>query len=294
MVGCVLFVVARIAPLLFLRATGNRLPTGAAGLGVLATTRRDASPFALVLGYLVAENLLRGRPSVPPADAAQTLYFALLVLGLLSAAYECRGGAAWRFYLPISLALVLLPTVWLLVRPLAEHAWNRTEAAAWIGGLCLAAIAMTVALDRLFAGRPGVGASAGLVLVLSLAAPVLAMSGTKTYGQLAASGAAALFPGVAAAAAGWTGGFSRRMAPAFVLLLGGMLLTGHLLANLTVTNAVLLLLAPLAMWIDRLSIVGHWAAWQRGALALVAAALPAGAAVALAAQKFLEDMASGY
>ena len=75
---------------------------------------------------------------------------------MLSAAYECCAGGVWRYYVPISIVAVMLPTIWLLARPLAENHWSRAETAAWIAGLtALAAAAMTLLLDRLLGRRPG-------------------------------------------------------------------------------------------------------------------------------------------
>jgi len=130
--------------------------------------------------------------------------------------------------------------------------------------------------------------------VVALTAIVLLLSGTKTYAQLAAAVAAALAPGALLGAAGRASPFSRTIAPSFVLLVGGLLLAGHLYASLTAENALLLLFAPLGLWLGELPAVGRWPNWQRGLLQLSAVALPASVAAGLAARQFLEDMATGY
>jgi hypothetical protein len=156
------------------------------------------------------------------------------------------------------------------------------------------AAALTFALDRLFGRQPGPEASMALVLVVTLTAIVLMLSGTKTYGQLGLGAATALAPGALLCAIGRTSPFSRSIAPSFVLLLGGLLLAGHLYASLTPVNALLLLLAPLGLWLGQLPAVGRWPKWRRGLLELAAVALPAAAATGLAARQFVEDMAAGY
>jgi hypothetical protein len=294
LVGTVMFLLARGVPMLFARPGRRRSPAEPSPPGMAARIGRDASPFALVLGYLTAENLLMGRPAFPPIEAPPLLYFALLALALLSAAYECRASGVWHYYVPISIAVILLPTIWLLVRPLAEHRWTGVQTTEWIVGLTVAAAAMTVALDRLLGRQPGPAASIGLVLVVALTASVLLLSGTKIYAQLAAAAAAALAPGALLATAGRSAPFSRTIAPSFVLLVGGLLLAGHLYASLTPENALLLLIAPLGLWLAELPAVRRWPRWQRGLLGLAAVALPAAVAAGLAARQFLEDMAADY
>jgi uncharacterized membrane protein YhaH (DUF805 family) len=279
LVGTVLFLLARVTP-----------TRGAAAERIV----RDASPFALVLGYLTAVNVLLGRPAFPPTEAPQLLFFALLALGLLSAVYECRASGVWHYYVPIAIAVVLLPTIWLLVRPLAAHRWSGEETAAWIVGLSVAAAGMTMALDRLLDRQTGPAASMSLVLVVALTAIVLLLSGTKTDAQLSAAAAAAIAPGAALAAAGRARPFSRLIAPSFVLLWGGLLLAGHLYASLTSASALLLLLAPLGLWLGELPAVARWPNWRRGLLGLAAAGLPASVAAGLAVRQFLEDTATGY
>ena len=294
LVGTVLFLLARAMSIHSVRCGGNRLPAEPTRPATAQRAGRDASPFALVLGYLTAENVLLGRPAFPPTEAPQLLYFALLALGILSAGYEIRARAVWHYYVPISIAVILLPTIWLLVRPMAEHHWSGVESAEWIVGLTVTAAALTIALDRLMGRQPGPAASIGLVLVVALTAIVLLLSGTKTYSQLSAAAAAAIAPGALLGAFGRSNPFSRSIAPSFVLLLGGLLLAGHLYASLTPLNALLLLLAPLGLWLGELPTVGRWPVWQRGLLQLAAVALPAAVATGLAARQFVEDMASGY
>jgi hypothetical protein len=286
LLGTILFLLARLT-------AGNRSPAEPTRPAAVRSGR-DASPYALVLGYLTAENLLSGRPTFPPTEAPQLIYFALLALALLSAAYECRTGGAWRYYVPISIAVILFPTICLLVRPLVDDRWTAAEQAAWIVGPTVAAALITVALDRLLGRQPGPRAAIGMVLVITLTATVLMMSGTKTYGQLAAAAAVALAPGALLAAVGRANPFSRSIAPSFVLLWGGLLLAGHLYASLTALNALLLLVAPLGLWLGELSPLRRWPAWQRALVQLAAVALPAGVATGLAARQFLENMATGY
>ncbi len=279
LIGTVLFLLAR-------RTGGDLAPAESVG--------RDASPFALVLGYLTAENVLLGPPAIPPTEAAQWLYFGLLALAVLTAIYEGCAGGVWHYYVPISIVVVLMPAIWLLVRPLAENHWSRTESTTWIAGLAMAAMAMTFALDRFLGRQPGLAGSLSLVLVVALAAIVLLLSGTKTYAQLAAGAAAALAPGAVLAAIGRGQPYSRNIVPGFVLVLGGLLLAGHQYASLTAQNALLLLVAPLGLWLGELPVVSRWPRWQRGLLAIAAVALPALLATALAARKFLEQTATGY
>ncbi len=106
--------------------------------------------------------------------------------------------------------------------------------------------------------------------------------------------AAALVPGIVLAALGRANPFSAQIAPTFVLVLGGLLLAGHWYASLTPLNALLLLVAPMGLWIGQLSALTRWRSWQRAFVELAAVALPALAAFALAVSKFIADTADGY
>ena len=75
LVGTVLFLLAR-PPL-----AGDRRPAEAIAVRRLRRIGRDASPFALALGYLTAENVLLGRPAIPPTEAAAVALFRLLATG---------------------------------------------------------------------------------------------------------------------------------------------------------------------------------------------------------------------
>jgi hypothetical protein len=279
LVGAVLFLLAR--------ASSDTHPRDA-GAG------RDASPFALALGYLTAQTAVWGQPAIPPVEATQWLWFALLGLVVLSAVFELRSAGAWRFYTPLASVAIVLPAFWLLVRPLAENAWSGRETALWLCGIGVAAVATTFALGHLLDRRPGPWSSVGIVLVIAGSGIVLLLSGTKTYAQLAGAAAAALVPGVLLALAGRGRTFSGHIVPGFVLLLGGLLLAGHQYASLTPLNALLLLVAPLGLWLGELPTVTRWRSWQRGLVALAAVGLPVFLAAGLAARKFLEDTASSY
>jgi hypothetical protein len=276
---------ALVATLLFL---AFRLrPVAARGAG-----RADASPFALALGFLICQVALLGRPTIPPLDAIEWLSFGLIVLVVLAAICQFVS-AARRFYQPLALVVVLL-TVCLLARPLVENAWSKTETIAWLAGSGLAAVAMTLLVDRLLRRRAGTVASTGLAITLGATAIVLLLSGTKTYAQLAGAGAVALVPGIALAVLGRFNSCSPRIVPVFVLVLGGLVIAGHWYASLTPPSALLLFVAPLGLWLGELPAVGRWPGWRRGLLALAAVALPLSLAMGLAARKFLEDTAGGY
>ena len=68
LVGAVLFLLARAMSIHSVRCGGNRLPAEPTRPATAQRAGRDASPFALVLGYLLAENVLLGRPAFPPTE----------------------------------------------------------------------------------------------------------------------------------------------------------------------------------------------------------------------------------
>jgi hypothetical protein len=85
---------------------------------------------------------------------------------------------------------------------------------------------------------------------------------------------------------------SSDFAAQFVLLFGGMLLSGYLFTELTACNAILLFVSPLALLIGCIPAVQKLKPWQRGAIQFSAALVPSGIAFVLALVKFLPDMAA--
>jgi hypothetical protein len=249
----------------------------------------DATGLALLVGYLLAHSALLGAPPLPPTDVIQWLYFAAIAMLVLSIGHAIFPEHA-RFRI-LSSAAVFVPTIWVLVRPLAQHTWTPRLAALWAAGLSAAAMLLLVGLDRAYARRTGVVPTLAIVIVAALAAAVLLMSGSQTYGQLAAALPAAMLPALLIAAGQRPAPRISSFVPSFVLLFGGLLLCGHLYATLTTLNALLLFVAPLGIWAGELPRVHTARAWQRAAVQLVATITPAAIATGLALSQFLKDMA---
>jgi hypothetical protein len=255
-----------------------------------------ALPFALGLGFLVGYMGAHERPRLPPMEAEEWLYFAVVTLLLVTMVCEFVWRPRWLW--PCARSVLFAAAIGVIVRPLAENSWTVIETSCWIAGTWAAATLVTIALEKLDRRGNDSWMLAALTAISGLDAVVLMMSGSQTYGQLAATVPAVLFPMLALNAVRG-GRFVSPHAPAmFVLLTGGMLLSGQLYASLTPLNALLLFFAPLALWCGEIPVLRKRKAWQRGAIQLLAAFTPAGIATALALQKFLIDMAeraaSGY
>jgi hypothetical protein len=228
------------------------------------------------------------RPAVPPVEAAEWLHAAVVGLVILSAGYEVWSSGEWPYYVPLSITAVLIPITWLMAQPLAENAWSRAETARWITALTVAVIALPLAWEKMLGRQTGRATGLALTLVVAAAGIVLSLSGTISYGQLALASAAALGPGALLVALGMARPFSPHLAPLLVLVLGGLLLAGHLYAGLLRLNAILLMAAPFGLWVGALPAVAQMRPWQRGLAQLTAVAVPTLAACALAAWKFIE------
>jgi membrane-associated HD superfamily phosphohydrolase len=236
------------------------------------------------------------RPRLPPVEAEEWLYVAIIALLLVTVVCEFVWRSHWLW---LCARLVLFAAaIGVIVRPLTENSWTTIESICWFAGTWAAAAAVTTALEKLDRRGSNSWILAALTAIAGLDAVVLMMSGSQTYGQLAATVPAVLFPMLVLNI--MRGGqFVSPHAPAiFVLLTGGMLLSGQLYASLTPLNALLLFFAPLALWWGQIPALRKRKIWKRGAFQLAVALTPAVIATALALQKFLIDMAeratSGY
>ena len=182
--------------------------------GAERPTGRDASPFALALGYVAAETALFGQPAIPPSEARQSIFFALLALVVLSAAYEMLRRRRLRHYQTIAIVLVLLPTISSMARPLAENAWSKTETIAWQGGIALAAAAADLSARPVASPPARAGGLDRFGCHSGGDDPRAADVGNENAtAQLAGAAAAALLPGLVLSVGKRSSPFSERRRP---------------------------------------------------------------------------------
>ncbi|MCW8128841.1 MAG: hypothetical protein KIS92_00525 [Planctomycetota bacterium] len=280
------------APLLF----GILMPALAAGacwgLGWRVWKRRGSVPSgahfagapALALAFVAGCLLTWGWPGFPPRLAEDWLPFLALlgwVAGLRAAAKApglavvlvlCLGLAA------ASLGLTLGPK---------RAVWSTGEAVAWHAGIGLASALVLAALELLAEARPGASLPLALWLWCAGIAGSLALTGSIKYGQIAGLLAAALGAGVVAA---WLAPrFTFWRGPLYVLVpvAVALLACGHFYSDLPLSAAIVLALAPLALWLGELSFVDKRPAWLAVPMRMALVGLPVAAALLISAWPML-------
>jgi hypothetical protein len=249
----------------------------------------NSTPIALALAYILGDGTLFGVPRFPPAEAIGWVYFAAILLAMLSAFAKI----AWRWqWSGLAVAgVVFVAMIYAMAQPLVEQTWTTGESVVWLAGSWIAAMAVTLGVAGVQRHERGAVFVAGQAIVLWLGAAVVLMSGSQTFGQKAAILPAPLVPMVLLAIIFKTNLASPEAAPMFVLLFGGVLLCAHWYTELTALDAALLFVAPLGAWIVRIPAVGTLRTWQRNLAELAAISIPAAIAFGLALSKFLADIA---
>jgi hypothetical protein len=160
-------------------------------------------------------------------------------------------------------------------------------------GSLAAAMAAVWALLALLARRaPGLSQSVCLAGTIAGAAVTVMLSGYASGGQIGLPLAASLM-GTSVAALVLPGP-SRGTAPIGIAVVGlsSLLAIGHFFGQLTTTNAVLLLGAPLLGWLPELPYVRRLPRWTRGLARVILVGALVSAVVVLAQKKFVEDFRS--
>jgi hypothetical protein len=198
---------------------------------------------------------LRGRPPFPPRDAQAWLVYlgaVSVLIAILATVLAPKRNWPWFLLAPLSVLLILV-TVWLLARSqIPLFGWKRflLRAAVIAAGMIVWWVLMEVLSARVK------GAAATLPLILTIAASVAAVAIVNAHslllGQLAGSIAAAL--GAITVLGTWFKKLtlSRGGLLTLTVVLLGVILAGHLFADLSRLDLILLGVAPLAAWAGEL------------------------------------------
>jgi len=269
---------------------GFLVPAVVAAAVLLCAWRRPGSSgepragiggLAVASGYVVGQVGLRGLGPWPPVEASGWLPYVALAAALLGT-FDRETGAATRLVLRLFGATVIVGGLWLLLRGRMIHAWSSGQSAAWLAGLGAGILLLWLALERGLPALPLRSSWLTLVVVAAGSAATITASGSLLLGLLGAALAAAC-TGAASVAAFVT---SRRLERASTLaltsMLAGLVLAAYFYSDLPGWSALLLALAIVAPLL-----VPRRLLRRRGDLAAtflhgLAAAVPAGAALALA------------
>ena len=263
-------------------------------------TLGGAIVFAVGLGFLLGYCALSKSDWFPVKEPTHWLFLAAVAMMPTAVAHQFL----WQFlradWLFRAAGFVILAcAIGGIFSLLAESEWTVTAKIGWGIAVWLAAAAMTVGVEfklRLAADSSPDDFAAGLSLAIvsGLTAGVIGMSGSQTYGQIAAIVPAALVPVVLLSPMFRTRIVSIDTAPLFVLLVDGMLLFSYLYSDLTALNAALLFLSPIGLWADVLPMIRKRKTWQRCAIQVLAVCLLAALPFGLALAKFVRDMSGEF
>ncbi|HKD35962.1 MAG TPA: hypothetical protein VKB78_04150, partial [Pirellulales bacterium] len=234
----------------------------------------------------------------PPLEAADRLLVYLLpatvVAEIVAVVVSQR---RWLACFPR--ALVAVPAGWILLQGsvyLASSAsfassdtWSPREKWLYLGGMAAGLLFAWLSLGRLAARRPNRAIPLALAMTAGAAGITIMLSGYATGGQMgvplsAAMAAAAIASFLIAGPIEWRGTVG-----VGVVMLFGLLVLGRFFGSLSTLHAVLLMVAPLLVWVGELPLVSKQRAWQRAAIRLFVVAILLSVVVFRARQKFAAD-----
>ena len=225
----------------------------------------------LALGYVLGHSLLVGFPSFPATESTQWLVWLALgamALGLADALIRVPESARWAARAASSLLVS-----WLILRPLTVSTWNGALVSAlWIGGAALAVLAFWTLVDRAVRARPGAGMPIAFLALTSGGSAVLLLSASVLLAQLAGVVAATLGAAMVLAFVRPDLSLERGAVPVVGVLLPALWLNGYFYAEMPLASALLLTLAPAALWLGRLGPLRDLRRWK-SAIAHVGAVL---------------------
>jgi hypothetical protein len=245
-------------------------------------------PVAITGGFLTSQFALRGQSGfseslhtfLQPHEAVDWLpHIVLLALGVSLVMYLAP--AHRPRLIALAAALCFAAPVRLLSGNLAQH-WSILEKITVLVSLAAGLGFVWLLASRDDGRQPGILRVPLLVLVTLGIAIAVTQSGALTYGLSSAALGAAI-TGVALVFAfhrsTWNSG-AAASAGVISLTLGSLIILGHFYAELSTTNAALLLLSLTATAAPLPALLGNRPVWQRNTARIASCVLPLAIAVA--------------
>ena len=247
---------------------------------------------AVTLGYFAGHVLLASWPPIPPAKAVDWLAY-LALAGGAAGLTQRHWGKRWYTAWPVMLLLSCLFAA-VLMRSYIQHTWSRNEGILWISGLGVAAAVLWNTLERLASKRTGASLPMSLWLICAASSSAFVFSGSGLLGQLA--GALAAVFGAAVILAWWAPGLSLASGTltVFVPVYAGLLIQAYFYSELPVWSAILLYLAPFALWFGERRRVYYMTPRKAALVRLLIIGAPLGIAVAIAWYLIARTAGGGY
>ena len=253
---------------------------------------RSAPALALGSAVMAAQMGLHGWPGWLPGEAWQWMAHLALAAALV-AMVTVIDAVPTVIHLILRLALsfaVIFP----VLRPIVQFEWDATESMAHLSVLTLLCFVYGFMLQKFSCRAGDIQSGLFCVCLAGSTALVLALSGSLSLAHLAGSLPSALM--VAVVLSAWLRSkiIFGPAVPVLVILLVFLWLNGYYYAQLTITNAALLVGSGIMAWIMQTIPRAKPASWKTAAVRLVPALVPLAVAVTLAAFDFAKDMGSPY
>ena len=269
-----MFLLKQILPAVLLAMS---VAVGVQGLAWWLGTRRAhlaLTPVALGLGYFFGHCLITGWTPFPPTDTTNWLpYFGLAAagLGMFWGAFP-KAAFAW-----VSLALLAVCALRLLLEPKFRYGWAAGQGWIWVIVLGFGVAFLGVVLSALVRRSSAAIELPFVVLMVGAGSSgALMLSGSFLLGQFGAVLVGAICGAVVFSRRGSAG--IEGIAPVVSVLLGVLLVSGYLFADLPGPSALLLAGAPVLALIP----TGRLSGLSGAGLRMGLVSLPVAAAVILA------------
>lgn len=249
---------------------------------------RWGGPLALALAFAVALPRVMGAvPRLYPVSAPGSIFYIALLAGVVGCADVLLRPPNW-IRLPIALLALGAASLFVLANRLRQPD-AQTHALLWAIAMTIAGTAAWWIFERPERPRERVAAPAGMLLLALFSGAVLGMSHSIQYGRLGMTLAAAVAP-MALLGLGLPRFAVGGSVVVFGAILFPLLLAGRFFTDLTLTNLLLLVAAPICFRIAQSWIPQRWPALLRVLAYLLALSLPCLLAVGLALPGFLQTL----
>jgi hypothetical protein len=272
---------------------------GAIVFFAMRRARGGALGFAVGVGFLAGYLAINHSSWIPLNEPAHCVFLGTAAMLVVAAIRQFAWPKDW--FWNVGSLLILAGVIAGVFSLLGDPEWTTAQKFVWGAALWVASVVVTSGLEfrfRLKASAKSPGDDIVFVLALTivsgLSAAVVGMSGTQTYGQIAAVIPATLSPIILLWLLLRAKIVSPRIVAPYIVAVDGMLLCANLFASLTPWNAALLFLSPLGLLLGLVPLVSRRAGWLPSALELFAACILAAIAFGLALSKFLTDMSGEF
>lgn len=242
------------------------------------------APLLIVAVFAAGFAYFIGWPAWPVTDAGERIAYLALAAAVFAIAASVVSCCWTQLAMNVLAAAVcVLPAMW---PQYVNEAWSGGQLALW-ATIVVLAVAIAASLLQRLRIRDGDTPLASLVtLGMTAAGGALLMStGSLKLGQagfsLAAGVLVAFVVGLFVKPIGRSAGATTLA----LAVLGALLVSGYLWSELPWWAGACVLIAPLLAWIVRVPILARRPAWQRVAIGLIIAAIPATVVTVIAAME---------